>query len=164
MIKTKDIILQDGGTSYTFRITQMPATKQERFIFQVILLLANSGLEIPGTEGRKVSAEEIQAHPERYFNVKSLEKMLGTLSIDKIQPLSDALLSCCSRVNGSVEEPCTPNTVDSYISDFRTLLKLKYEALKINFSFFNDAVPSQPTQEKPKAQITFTKKRKTSRP
>lgn len=165
MRKVKDVVLQDGDNEYRFRIRQMSATKQEKFIFQVILLLAGSGIEVPGTEGKQVSAEDIQSHPERYLNVQTLAHMLGSLTIDKVEPLSNELLACCSRVTDNMEEPCTPNTVDGYISDFRTLLKLKYEALKLNFSFFSDAAPSQTVAESSKPpQISITKKRKTSRP
>ena len=54
----------------------------------------------------------------------------------KIKEISDVLLGCCYRVIGKMEERCTPDTVDGFIEDFRTLLTLKKEAFTLSFDFF----------------------------
>ena len=85
------------------------------------------------------------------LNTKALFSALEKLDYTKVKELSDILLGCCYRVVGKMEEKCTPETVDGYIEDFRTLLTLKKEAFSLSFDFFQDAGNSQ--EAKPAVSI-----------
>ena len=81
------------------------------------------------------------------------EKGLGIFSgitPEKVQPLLDDLLACCSRVMGQSRQLCTPATVDGYISDVKTLFRLRVESFKVNFpDFFTEKLSTEEGKEKP---------------
>ena len=56
-------------------------------------------------------------------------------TFEEYWPLMNEMLACCRRVDAGVEQVCTPGTVDSFISDVRTIQKLRTEALKLNLDF-----------------------------
>ena len=58
----------------------------------------------------------------------------------------------CSRVVGNAEEPVTPETVDDYIQDVRTLWALYAEAFKVCTDFFGDGKRSK-SQNSPTIQL-----------
>ena len=84
----------------------------------------------------------------RYFRHKRRErhglKALANVEYEKAQPLLDELLACCARTDAGVEQRCTPDTVDGYIEDVRTLFKLRVEAAKLNFGFFGASPSDSP--------------------
>lgn len=124
----KEIIIdiQDREQLLTFKIREMPASRLERWIARIILLLAGSGVNLP-------SVDDIGAAGE--FVMENGLSALASVDFEKAEPLLDELLGCCSRVIERVEERCTPQSVDAYILDVTTLLKLRMEALKLNLSF-----------------------------
>lgn len=71
---------------------------------------------------------------------------LGRLDYDKARPLLDELLSCCSRVDAGVEQPLTPDVLEGFIEDVRTLFTLRKEALALNFGFFAQAARPPPSK------------------
>jgi len=129
----KEIILeiQDREQTLTFRIREMPASKLESWIIRAVLLVAGSGAEVPAGADLKAVGLFLQS--------KGLTA-LGNVDFEKSRPLLDELLSCCSRVIERVEERCTPESVDAYIEDVKTLFTLRMEALKLNLGFFKGAV------------------------
>ena len=146
MRKEKIITVNDNGNALKFKIRQLTATKQEELIIKVLLLVANKDMG-------EVDVEEVRNNPERLLNGKTLMSVINNLDYEKIKPISDTLLGCCYRVNGAMEEQCTPATVDAYIEDFRTLLLLKKEAISINFGFFGLDGTSQDTGSKETIKI-----------
>lgn len=126
--KEVNITLEDGEDSLEFRIRQMPATKQESWIIQAVLLLAGSGVDLPEGYDLQKAGQYLATHGL---------KALGGVDYEKARPLLDDLLTCCHRVlpEGG-EMAVTPSTVDGYITDVRTLFRLRMEALKVNFDFF----------------------------
>ncbi len=120
------IDIQDREQLLTFKIREMPATKLENWLLRVALLLTKSGAQVP--DGADLPAAGA------YLAGNGLS-VLGHLEPEKVQPLLDELLGCCSRVVERVEERCTPESVDAYILDVKTLFTLRAEAATLNLGF-----------------------------
>lgn len=133
MLKEKTITINDNGNPLQFRIKQLTATQQEELIVKALLLLAN----------KELGDMDVNELKNYQLNTKALFSALEKLDYTKVKELSDILLGCCYRVVGKMEEKCTPETVDGYIEDFRTLLTLKKEAFSLSFDFFRDEGNSQ---------------------
>ena len=138
MRKTEIIRLTDDGEERTFRITQMPATKAERWCNRAAFLLIGAG--------KNVKTDNI--------NLDEIMKLIGSLDYEKVEPLYNELIECCSFVSGNTEIQCTQDTIDAQITDPMNLYKLRVAALKLNFSFFTNALRSQGLN---KDTITFKK-------
>lgn len=132
---TIDIELTDGGESLRFRIKPFSATQGEAWILQAFLLLARAGDKLP--EGL-----DIEGLGKFILSPQGIAA-LGTLSYKDAEPLLDELLTCCTRLlDKGVTQPVTRSTVDGYMTSPLTLLRLRFEALKANFSFLSDVAPS----------------------
>lgn len=129
--RTIEITIEDRGNPLHFIIEEMPATKLESWIIRALLLVAGAGMEVPdGSDLRKAGA----------FLADKGIGALGSLDFEKARPLLDELLGCCFRKIDKVKERCTPDTVDGYIEDVQTLLKLRMEAIKLNLGFLKAEV------------------------
>lgn len=143
MRKTKTISMLDDGKEILFKIKQMPATKAERFTNRVLALLAGTaqGVDIQGLQdigkGEQGGLQEVVS-------------LLSKLDYDKVEPLYNELIECVEHIpdagNHNFSVPCTQETIDSVISDFRNLYKLRFEVLKLNYSFLAPA-PNVPNQK-----------------
>lgn len=158
MRKEKLITIIDDGNELMFKIKQMSAIKQERWINKVLILLSGGNL-LSGifASMNKLSVNNV-ASKFKNLNLETLADMLGNLDYDKVEPLYNELLECCSYIpdhnNTDFATPLNAKNADSVIGEVKTLYKLRMEALKINFSFFNTGAKS-PNQKK--ADITITK-------
>lgn len=149
MRKTVKVQLVDDGQALEFEITQMSATQKERWLLKAVLLLAASA----GSAGLQLSSglsddEEKKAELSEELGKKGLGIFNG-ITYEKVQPLLDDLLECCAFVNGNARLVCTPTSVDGYISDFKTLYRLRMESFKVNFpDFFTMMTKKKKTEEK----------------
>ena len=141
MRKTEIIKLVDDGKELTFRITQMPATKAERWANKAMFLLIGAGKDI-----------------KKNAKIEDVIKVVASIDYDKAEPLYNELIECCTflpdgNANGA-GIGCTQDTIDAQIIDPRNLYKLRMASAKLNFSFFMNVLQSQD----PKANtITFSK-------
>ena len=149
MRKEKIITLTDNDNTLRFKIRQMPATEQEKFIFKVLLLLC-------GKELGDVNIVELRKDPMKYIKPSTIFSALQNLEYEKVEPLINMLMSCCYRINGNMEEQCTPETINGYVESFTTLLSLKQAALEVNFDFFVKDGNSQDTGSEPAIVIGKT--------
>lgn len=141
MLKEKVITLNDNGNMLKFKVRQLPATEQEKLIIKILLLVANK-------EIGELDVDKLRENPQMAINSKVLLSALEKLDYEKLEPISNTLLSCCYRINGNMEEQCTPETVNGYIESFITLLSLKKAALEVSFDFFGTDGNSQATDSK----------------
>lgn len=154
----KEIIvnLTDDGNELTFKIKQMSAIKQERWINKVLILAAGSNVLSGMFSSFKLSGLSNQL---KNMDIDKFIDMFGKLDYEKIEPLYNELLECCSYVpdknNLNFTTALNADNADSIIGDVQTLYKLRLEALKINFNFFNNGAKS-PNQKK--ADIVITKR------
>ena len=146
MLKEKIITLNDNGNTLKFKVRQLPATEQEKLIIKILLLVANKDIA-------ELDVDKLRENPQMAINSKVLLSALEKLDYEKIEPISDTLLSCCYRINGNMEEQCTPETVNGYIESFITLLSLKKAALEVSFDFFGADGNSQSITSKAKIEV-----------
>ena len=146
MLKEKIITLVDNGNTLKFKVRQLPATEQEKLIIKILLLVANK-------EIGELDVDKLRDNPQMAVNSKVLMSALEKLDYEKLEPISNTLLSCCYRIVGNMEEQCTPDTVNGYIESFITLLALKKAALEVSFDFFGNEGNSLSTDSKAKIEI-----------
>ena len=156
MRKEKIVEIMDDGNLLTFKIKQMSAIKQERWINKVLILAAGANVLSSVFSGFNINKI---SNSFKDMNLNKFMEMFGKLDYEKVEPLYEELLECCSHIpdknNVNFATPLNSNNADSIISDFKTLYKLRFEALKLNFSFFKNGVKS-PNQKT--ADITYTKR------
>ena len=156
MRKEKTIVIDDRGRSLTFKIREMSALRLESWIARAGILLATGILDETRVDVR--NAGEIAAGVARAVGESGISA-LGRLDYDKARPLLDELLSCCSRVDAGVEQPLTPDVLEGFIEDVRTLFTLRKEALALNFGFFAQGGPSASVKDGPAPQPDTLKPR-----
>lgn len=164
MREEKVINLVDGERALTFVVRQMSAIKAESFIYRVAILLAKAG----GSELKDVSMDSIRTAVQGNgdeFPAERIIRLIGALDYEKAKSLMDELLAECYYIpdpsNMGVRLACTEQTLDGNITNPITIMRLRVEALKVNFGFFRSAVTS-PTSAVG-AVVTFPKRTKISR-
>lgn len=159
MRKETTITLQDTNIKgepieLTFKIKQMSAVQQERWFNRAVMLLMGAGSSISDVTLNQLQ-NEMQSKGMQY-----LLELFGKLKYEDIEPLYNELLTCCSYIpnpdkpNTAVQ--CTVQNIDSFISDFRNLYRLRIEVLKLNFGFLAEGVNFRQPQHQ--QEIVFTKR------
>lgn len=154
----KEIIVNitDDGNELTFKIRQMSAIKQERWINKVLILAAGANVLSGMFSSFKLTKLESGL---KDMNVDKMVDMLGKIDYDKVEPLYNELLECCYHVpdkgNLNFTTQLNATNADSIIGEVKTLYKLRMEALKLNFNFFSNGAQSP---NRKKADITITKR------
>ena len=146
MLKEKIITLNDNGNMLKFKVRQLPATEQEKLIIKILLLVANKDVA-------ELDVKKLRENPQMAVNAKVIMSAIEKLDYEKLEPISNVLLSCCYRIVGNMEEQCTPETVNGYVESFWTLLSLKKAALEVSFDFFGEDGNSQATTSKETIEI-----------
>lgn len=108
------------------QIKRMPALQAERWYTKVCLYLA-----------RGVVSDSVTANADGWAGLISA---LSYIPEDKLFPLEDELLRCCSIVNGNAFTECDPDSTAamSMIQMPTTITKMRLESLKVNFGFLKD--------------------------
>lgn len=149
MLKTKQITLNDRGEDRTFVVTEMPVTRLQRFIIRFAIVAAGSG--ILQIDVANTAPDDVMGVTAGALRSMDLSK-LAMIDPDRIQPLLDELLTCVSYRVGNHDTPMSPEIVDSYISDIRTLWTLYKEIVMLHFDFLQNASSSgmtSPDQQQP---------------
>ena len=134
--------INDGGFEKSFRIRQMPATKLEAWIAQALLLVGHSDIDPAAFSGSTDSMATAGM------------KALSSVSYEKAKPLYDELLGCCAIVAEGIFHDLSLANADMHIEDVKTLFKLRMEAAKLNFDFFDFGALSKSMMEKMTAAST----------
>lgn len=126
--KEMTVTLQDGEQTLTFKIRQFSCTAAVGWGIRAVMALAKSGVEFPeGANFQEAFSQIMAGGPNVAVRV------LGGLAYQDVNPLMEELLGCCSRVIDNYSEKCTTESVDAYMTEPGTLVKLYFEALKVNF-------------------------------
>jgi len=141
MRRERLVTINDRGNELTFKIREMSALQLERWICRAALALADSGALSAELPGGAAGPGEAAEQAVKLLSARGLEA-LGRLDFERAEPLYNELLQCCSRVEGGAETLCTPDLLEGMVQDVRTLFRLRFEALKLNFDFFTAAAPS----------------------
>lgn len=127
MIDTKKIEIKDGKNTLKFEIRKMDAVTGERWFLKVISLVGK-GLKI-----------DVGAIAEANLSVNDLVMALCNVPFDEAMVLLNELLKCAYRIiDGKNSEQVDIDLCTGYISSPMTLLKLRMEIAKFNFSFFSE--------------------------
>lgn len=127
MIDTKKIEIKDGKNTLKFEIRKMDAVTGERWFLKAISLVGK-GLKI-----------DVGAIAEANLSVNDLVMALCNVPFDEAMVLLNDLLKCAYRViDGKNSEQVDIDLCTGYISSPMTLLKLRMEIAKFNFSFFSE--------------------------
>ena len=123
-----EVTLRDRDRDLAFKIEEMSATRLESWLMCALLLL---GPVLGKAAGEDVSLGEAG----RLLGSQEGWNALSTVDYPKAKALLDEMLECCTRIDAGVPQRCTTSSVDSYVSDVSTLIKLRMEALKLNLDF-----------------------------
>lgn len=126
MRETRDITIQDGSTSKTFRIKQMDVLTQHDFVVKLGIALAETeGADAPiiGDDIASIGIAILQK-----LEQKGLAAFRG-LSYNKTKELTEMLRSCITRVVDKYEQQIMPDTIEQ----LSTLFELEKAAVNINF-------------------------------
>jgi hypothetical protein len=136
MRKTAEVTINDRGADKTFRITEMPATKLEKWIAKASLLVL-SKVNVSNDEENEVNVHRAMADiSKRGFGG------FNDIPFEQVEPLYDDLLDCVEFKAANIYIKVDPRTIDGQIEDVMTLFKLRLEVLKLNLGFFVTAFPS----------------------
>ena len=156
MRKEKIVYIVDDGNELVFKVKQMSAIKQERWINRVLILASGANVLSGVLSGLKLNKLQ---NGLKNLTIDKMVSILGGIDYDKVEPLYNELLECCYHVpdkgNLNFTTQLNADNADSIIGDVKTLYKLRMEALKINFGFFSNGVQS-PSQKQ--ADIVITKR------
>lgn len=140
-LKEEIISIREDGRELTFRIRQMPAASLESWLMRAAILIGKSGAAANGKEGHNLAATMSSLSKGR--GLDALLCLLGGLDYEQAKALLDEMLGCCWRVReDGTEEQVRLSTLNGYIEDITTLVKLRGKALEVNLGFFKDAAPS----------------------
>ena len=135
MIKTKIVTIRDGDKDLKFKIRQMPATEMESWVLRVAQLAASADIEeLDGKSGMESIIGAIMKKPLKF---------ISSVDYAKFKPLWDELLKSASKVDDRIEQQCDIENIDSYVSNFITLVRVRVEVLNLNFGFFSKESPSE---------------------
>lgn len=127
MIDTKKIEIKDGKNTLKFEIRKMDAVTGERWFLKAISLVG---------KGLKMDIADITG---ANVGVNDLIMALCNVPFDDAMTLLNDLLKCAYRViDGKNTEQIDIDLCTGYITSPMTLLKLRMEIAKFNFSFFSE--------------------------
>ena len=150
MRKTTEITLIDRDTEKTFVIREMSCIQSQTWLLEAANVLVRCGLlkVVDGASGENFSFETVV----KTLMEGGLTKLTG-IDAAGAQELTFKLLGCCSYKLGAASFPLnTQENIEQYVEDLKTLFKLEFEALKLNFDFFTGASNSN-SQDKPQKEL-----------
>ena len=124
MRKVLDVTISDAGRDLgkVFILTEMPASKVEKWAARAILALCKSGFDVPDGAGME------------FIAVAGL-KALGGLNFFDAEPLLDEMMECVQIR----PDPSKPNVVRALIEDdieeVKTRLQLRAEVFTLHTNF-----------------------------
>lgn len=151
MRKEVTIQIEDGERELTFAVRQMPALKLERWINRAVILLARAGgAEIKDmdltTDGLRNVWRMVGKDDDAGGIAEKVIRTIGGLDYEAAEPLYNELLECCALIPDPAKPgrrmPMTAATIEGNIENPITLYRLRLEAVKVNFSFFQKSESS----------------------
>lgn len=129
MRKEVEITIEEGrDKGKTFKITEMSATQADRWTLKVLCLFGKGGIVL----------EELAK-----MDFNTIIKTMGDVGYDIAEPLLDELLECASFKKDGVYVPMKGSMIESVVEDFRTLYRLRLEALQLVLGFLEQGDESK---------------------
>lgn len=112
-----------------FMITEMPASKAEKWAMRLAFAMVGTGIELPKDLGKQGMA-----------GIATLGlKALGSIPFDVAEPLLDELMGCVQVMPNPQDPTVVRGLVESDIEEIATRIKLRMETLKLHVDFFTNA-------------------------
>ena len=108
-----------------FLLTEMPATRAEKWAIRVFLALARSGVDVP---------DNIASMGMAGIAMVGL-KAMGGMDFELADPLLDEMLTCVQAVPDPAHPEIVRRLVESDTEEIATLMKLRQEVLALHVDF-----------------------------
>jgi hypothetical protein len=131
--KQLDIVISAEGRDKgkMFQITEMPASKAEKWAIRTMLALGKSGVDIPDDFGAQGMA-----------GIASLGiRALTSLNYDDAEPLLAEMFDCVKCVPDPTRPEVTRALVEDDIEEVTTRLSLRKDILSLHIDFFTAVAP-----------------------
>ncbi len=129
MRKTIDVTISASGRDEgkTYRLTEMPAARAEKWAMRAFLGMARSGIEVPD------SISEAGLAGIAMIGLRAV----GSMSFGDAEPLMDEMVACIQYVEPSVNGrvPVVRGLVESDIEEIATRVKLRKEVFGLHVDF-----------------------------
>ena len=114
-----------------FQITEMPASKAEKWAIRTMLALGKSGVEIP---------DNLQA--QGMAGIASLGvRALTSLNFEDAEPLLAEMFDCVKCVPDPTRPEVTRALIEDDIEEVSTRLSLRKDILSLHIDFFTAVAP-----------------------
>jgi hypothetical protein len=134
-LKTETLKLRDRTGELTFRLTEWPVLRRERFLIKAAGFIASAA----GKDSGKILSELRGAGEGELLEV--FVAGLGGLDTARADELlADMLKGTVRMVDGREAGEVNPDTLDGYVEELGTLERLRYGILKLNYGFFLGAL------------------------
>lgn len=108
-----------------FLLTEMPATRAEKWALRVFLALARSGVDVP---------DNITSMGMAGIATIGLKALVG-VSFELAEPLLDEMMTCVQSVPDPVHPERIRPLVETDTEEIGTILKLRQEVLALHVDF-----------------------------
>jgi hypothetical protein len=108
-----------------FLLTEMPATRAEKWALRVFLALAKSGVEVP---------DDVASMGMAGIAMIGLRSLSG-VSFDLAEPLLDEMMTCVQVVPDATRPEIVRKLVESDTEEITTIFKLRQEVLALHVDF-----------------------------
>ena len=146
--KQLDIVVSAEGRDKgkMFQITEMPASKAEKWAIRTMLALGKSGVEIPDGLAAKLlaakAADGSAAALEGMAAIASLGvQALTGLNFEDAEPLLAEMFDCVKCVPDPTRPEVTRALVEDDIEEVATRLLLRKDILSLHIDFFTAVAP-----------------------
>jgi len=127
MRKSVTVVIKEEGRDQgkAFLLTEMPATKAERWGIRAFLALAKSDVEVP---------DDVAALGLSGIAMLGLDALRG-IEYEELAPLLDEMNSCIKAIPDPSNPEISRALVESDIEEVGTWLKLRKEVFKLHVDF-----------------------------
>jgi hypothetical protein len=125
------IVTEGRDKGKVFQITEMPASKAEKWAIRSMLALGKSGVDVP---------DDLQA--QGMAGIASLGiRALTSLNYDDAEPLLAEMFDCVKCVPDPTRPEVTRALVEDDIEEVATRLSLRKDILSLHIDFFTAVAP-----------------------
>ena len=138
--KTKDVTIENGrDAGKTFRITEMPVTKADKWANTALLAMMRGGVDVGNVNFGAIKSTITGDNVDPMGGMLELARIsiagLGNVTDEVGQELLDQLIDDCVKVVASSGTLRDLLNVDDEIQDLKTLWTLRKESFLIHISF-----------------------------
>lgn len=132
----RDWTVADDGRDKgkVFHITEMPASRAERWAMRALLALAHSGVDVGDMEELDPASGMRGIAAARAVGGRLLKALTG-LQFDEIEPLLDEMMGCVQVVPDPSKPHVRRPLMEEDVEDVTTRVRLRVEVLNVHLDF-----------------------------